>query len=190
MAAVRRGANFRGLQMEWKGAFSRHFAINFSSASGFEARGGGGRPVGGQIESFCSNLDSRSQNKGGVSWLTTITQWLFIEEQQRLVYTWVLFGWSEALLSLLSAGKNLWSLGWWLRQIGRRILLLMSYREKTKHGESVFIVDFCHNRKPVRWLFKGAFTLKENSFLLLSFSHLHVISNLYNCHFIKTQNNI
>lgn len=43
MAAVRRGANFRGLQMEWKGAFSRHFAINFSSASGFEARGGGGQ---------------------------------------------------------------------------------------------------------------------------------------------------
>lgn len=63
MAVIREG-NFRGrasLQIDWKGAFSRHFAINFSSASGFEADGGRGRPVAGQIESFYTNLGSRSQ---------------------------------------------------------------------------------------------------------------------------------
>lgn len=63
MAVIREG-NFRGrasLQIDWKGAFSRHFAINFSSASGFEADGGRGRPVAGQIESFYTNLGPRSQ---------------------------------------------------------------------------------------------------------------------------------
>ncbi len=89
MAVIREG-NFRGrasLQIDWKGAFSRHFAINFSSASGFEADGGRGRPVAGQIKSFYTNLGSRSQKtektRGGGSWRNERKQDYYLQKRNK-----------------------------------------------------------------------------------------------------------
>lgn len=83
-------------------AFSRHFAINFSSASGFEADGGGGRPAGGQIEKLLHKPGllepkDRENKRGRELTERKKTRLLFTEEEQRAVYTPALFGCSRPL---------------------------------------------------------------------------------------------
>lgn len=92
MAVIREG-NFRGrasLQIDWKGAFSRHFAINFSSASGFEAEGEGEGQSRGKSKAATQTWALgakrlRKQEGEGVDGMET--RLLFTEEEQRAVYT-------------------------------------------------------------------------------------------------------